>query len=110
MSFLPFADYVPIQAAPSNFTGTGESESSIRLQWRPSQYNCDVSGYMIKGNDLVQDFEVLVPGGDADNFLVEELRAGTTYRFSIKPLLIIDRELDYGLAIEAATLPFTGKD
>nr|XP_054752325.1 uncharacterized protein LOC129257911 [Lytechinus pictus] len=101
-------DYVPIQTAPSNFSGEAISDSTILLTWVPSEFNCDVIGYMIEYTDLNNAEEFMVVGGASDSSVVSGLRASTAYRFSIKPMLLIDRNLDYGLPIEATTLPYAG--
>eukprot|EP00057_Strongylocentrotus_purpuratus_P031477 XP_784754.3 PREDICTED: uncharacterized protein LOC579551 isoform X1 [Strongylocentrotus purpuratus] len=103
-------DYVPIQTAPSNFSGEGISDSEVLLTWVPSEFICDVRGYMIEYTDLNNVVEFSVVGGTTDSVVVTGLRADTPYRFSIKPLLLVDRNLDYGVPTEAITLPYSGCD
>lgn len=102
-------DYVPIQTAPSNFSAEGISDSEVLLTWVPSDFICDVQGYMIEYTDLNNIVEFSVVGGATDNVVVTGLRADTPYRFSIKPLLLVDRNLDYGVPTEGITLPYSGK-
>ena len=63
---------------------------------------------MIEYTDLNNIVEFSVVGGATDNVVVTGLRADTPYRFSIKPLLLVDRNLDYGLPTEGITLPYSG--
>ncbi|XP_071490718.1 uncharacterized protein [Diadema antillarum] len=104
-------DFFPIEVFPANFSAEPVSDNSILLSWAPSQFNCDVYAYQIRYSDLAElnsEGERIVSGGNADSTVIDNLRASTPYRFEIRPLVIVDREYDYGPPVDASTLEYPG--
>ncbi|XP_033121805.1 uncharacterized protein LOC117120830 [Anneissia japonica] len=75
--------FTPEDANPSLFRGQVLNPVSVSFTWRPSRYNCDVTGYKIKYQDGALPKEVQVSGAETSEAVIRDLTPATTYVFSI---------------------------